>query len=328
MKKLFKVFLIPQLVIVLFLSLAAVPTIASPSGIVNPDFETGNLAGWSISIPSGGTAQAVMSWTSPVPNPMTYNPKNGSYFALLKTDGPGSFTTIWQSFSVPAGAHISGWAFFKAGDYNNDNAQVRIMQGTTLEATPFYADVHIVGAYGWTPWTYWHYTFTASGTYTVEARVANWGDNVFDSYMGLDDIVLIANKPPDTSGAYADQDCLWPPNHKFVDVSIMGVTDPDDDPVTITIDAITSDEPTSSDEGSGGANHAPDAYGVGTDTASVRAERSGDSDGRVYVIYFTASDDQGGECEGSVIVKVPHDQSDKTCPAIDSGKEYDATGIN
>jgi hypothetical protein len=143
-----------------------------------------------------------------------------------------------------------------------------------------------------------------------------------------DDATFIPNQPPDCSEASASLDCLWPPDHKFVDITIVGVTDPDGDPVTINITAITSDEPTSTDKGSGGAKHAPDADGVGTDTASVRAERSGNGDGRVYVIYFTASDGRGGECEGSVIVKVPHDQSDKACPAIDSGQNYDATGIN
>ena len=318
MKKILKALVTPLLAFILFLSLAAIPAIASP-GLVNPDFESG-LLGWS----SSGPAKTVASG-------MGYVPKSGSLFAWLKTGSPGIYTTISQTFSVPAGATISGWAFFKTTETRapaNDNAQVRIKQGANLVATPFSENVSTVGTGGSTPWTKWQYTFTAADNYTVEARVTNFRDILSDSYMGLDAIVLIANKPPDTSGAYADQDCLWPPNHKFVDVSIMGVTDLDNDPVTITIDAITSDEPTSSDEGSGGANHAPDAYGVGTDTASVRAERSGDSDGRVYVIYFTASDDQGGECEGSVIVKVPHDQSDKTCPAIDSGQKYDATGIN
>jgi len=143
-----------------------------------------------------------------------------------------------------------------------------------------------------------------------------------------DDATFIPNLPPDCSEAYADSACLWPPNHKFVDISVMGVTDPDGDPVTITITAITSDEPTASDLGSGGEKHAPDASGIGTDTASVRAERSGTSDGRVYMIHFTASDGRGGECEGSVMVKVPHDQSSEDCTTIDSGQDYDATQIN
>lgn len=157
----------------------------------------------------------------------------------------------------------------------------------------------------------------------------HWGDSILSTEWALLTLErVVPNRPPDCSEAYADLGCLWPPNHKFVDVSIMGVTDPDDDPVTITITAITSDEPTASDKGSGGAKHAPDAYGIGTDTASVRAERSGNGDGRVYVIHFTASDGRGGECEGSVIVKVPHDQSVEDCPAIDSGQNYDATEIN
>lgn len=145
---------------------------------------------------------------------------------------------------------------------------------------------------------------------------------------GTDCGSVTCQQPPDCSEAYANPDCLWPADHKFVDVSIIGVTDPDGDPVTITINAITSDEPTASDKGSGGEKHAPDASGIGTDTASVRAERSGTADGRVYVIHFTASDGQGGECEGSVTVNVPHDQSYEGCPATDSGQDYDATGIN
>jgi hypothetical protein len=135
------------------------------------------------------------------------------------------------------------------------------------------------------------------------------------------------NTPPDTTNAYADPGCIWPPNQKFVDVSIVGVVDADGDPLTLVITGITSDEPTASDEGSGGAKHAPDADGVESDMASVRAERSGDGDGRVYVISFVASDGKTGS-EGSVEVKVPHDKSNKDCPAVDSGQNYDATDIN
>ncbi|MBA7513920.1 hypothetical protein ES705_05938 [subsurface metagenome] len=162
-------------------------------------------------------------------------------------------------------------------------------------------------------------TFTASTEY-CQALALVCSDS--------DDATFIPNLPPDCSEAYADPGCLWSPNHKFVDIVIMGVTDPDGDPITINIDAITSDEPTASDKGSGGEKHAPDASGIGTDTAAVRAERSGTSDGRVYMIWFTASDGRGGECEGSVMVKVPHDQSSEDCTAIDSGQDYDATQMN
>ena len=139
---------------------------------------------------------------------------------------------------------------------------------------------------------------------------------------------IIPNRPPNCSEAYADPGCLWPPNHKFVDVSILGVTDPDGDPVSIQILTISSDEATATEKGAGGQKHVPDASGVGTDTASVRAERSGKQDGRVYQIQFLASDGRGGACEGSVMVNVPHDQYSEDCPAVDSGQNYDATQIN
>ena len=91
----------------------------------------------------------------------------------------------------------------------------------------------------------------------------------------------------------------------MVDINILGITDPDGDPVNITIDAITQDEPVN-DESDG--DTPPDGDGVSTDTAQVRAERSGGGNGRMYEISFTTSDDQGGECEGSVQVCVPHDR--------------------
>jgi hypothetical protein len=147
---------------------------------------------------------------------------------------------------------------------------------------------------------------------------------------GSDDASFtVVNQPPDVSGAYPSIDCLclWPPNHKFVDITVKGVTDPDGDEVRIIITGITSDEPTTTIKGAGGDKHAPDAYGVGTDTASVRAERSGTGNGRVYKITVVASDGNGGKTVGSVFVKVPHDQRGD-CVSIDDGHNYDATVIN
>jgi len=56
--------------------------------------------------------------------------------------------------------------------------------------------------------------------------------------------------------------------------------------------------------------------------AYVRAERAGGGNGRVYTIYFTATDGRGASCQGSVKVSVPHDQSSD---AVDDGPRYDST---
>ena len=129
---------------------------------------------------------------------------------------------------------------------------------------------------------------------------------------------------------------LWPPNHRWVPITINGVTDPDGDPLTIAIISIFQDEPTDS---KGDGNTAIDGKGIGTSTARVRAERVGNlswtsdrhdgrnqvrGDGRVYHISFTASDGNGGSCIGEVTVGVPHDRGGRSTP-VDGGALYDST---
>lgn len=132
------------------------------------------------------------------------------------------------------------------------------------------------------------------------------------------------NTPPDCSAASADPPTLWPPNHLFRTIQIVGVTDADGDPATLVVTSIRQDEPTDT---TGDGAFAPDGQGVGSDTAEVRAERVGDpmnpGNGRVYHIGFTASDDQGGSCDGDVTVGVPHDM--KGTAPIDDGPIYDST---
>jgi len=109
------------------------------------------------------------------------------------------------------------------------------------------------------------------------------------------------------------------PSHKIVEITLGGVTDPDGDPTTLTVDGITQDEPTN---GLGDGDQSPDGFGVGTDTPHVRVERAGIGDGRVYEISFTADDGNGGSCSGSVSFAVPHD---KGKDAVDSGQNFDST---
>ena len=120
-----------------------------------------------------------------------------------------------------------------------------------------------------------------------------------------DDANPACNQPPECDAARASTIEVWPPNHKFVTVSIAGVTDPDGDSLTTTIVGISQDEPL---RAQGDGNTCPDGKGVGTGTASVRAERSGTGDGRVYRVSFAAGDGKGGRCTGSVRICVPHDQ--------------------
>jgi len=150
------------------------------------------------------------------------------------------------------------------------------------------------------------------------------GDGVFDGPI-LYDLSLLTNQAPECTGAYPSSDLLWPPNHKFAAISVLGVSDPDGDAVTLVIDSIFQDEPV---DVAGDGHTSPDGQGVGTDTAEVRSERSGSKkvpgDGRVYHIGFTAEDVHGDSCSGEVLVGVPHDQGKGNTP-VDGGALYDST---
>lgn len=143
----------------------------------------------------------------------------------------------------------------------------------------------------------------------------------------LYDLTLENNRAPDCSLASPSVDTLWPPNHKFVDINILDITDPDGDTIAIMIDNIFQDEPVDT---FGDGKFTPDGMGIGTDIASVRAERSGNKkvpgNGRVYHIGFTADDGNGKSCTGNVTTGVPHDQGKQKTP-VDDGALFDSTSL-
>jgi cytochrome c peroxidase len=172
---------------------------------------------------------------------------------------------------------------------------------------------------------------------TTDGNTPEMGDE--EQFTKTDEaLIIINNRPPECSEAASSVDELWPPMHQLAELSIVGVTDPDLDPVAITITGVSQDEPT---RGRGDGSSCPDAFGIGTDVASVRAERSGTQrnpgDGRVYHIGFTATDNRGGECSDTVRVCVPHDRGRpfllgkerragaRSSECVDGGPLFDST---
>jgi hypothetical protein len=141
------------------------------------------------------------------------------------------------------------------------------------------------------------------------------------AYLASEFEGFVANQPPDCSEAKPSANFLWPPNHRFVPVEILGITDPDGDMVTITVDSIFQDEAV---DAKGSDNTAPDGRGLGTSSAEVRAERVGGGNGRVYHIGFSVDDGKGGMCSSEVTVGVPHDQGQGAVP-VDEGTLFDST---
>lgn len=175
-------------------------------------------------------------------------------------------------------------------------------------------------------WTPFAASFTPAAAHAVVAvGVTLGGPNAWTATQngarGVDDVVLSQNRSPICSGATPSIAKLWSPNHAFVPIDILGVTDPDGDPITISIDTIFQDEAVLAP---GSGNTSPDGGGIGTSTAQVRAERAGGGNGRVYHIGFTADDGNGGSCTGAVQVSVPKSQGANGA-AVDDGALFDST---
>ena len=158
---------------------------------------------------------------------------------------------------------------------------------------------------------------------TEGALIRNWGYanggflEVFFASSGV--VPAEVNAEPGCSAASATPATLWAPNHRFEPIAITGLTDDDGDTVTATVTSILQDEPVAGD-----GSVEPDALGVGTATAEVRAERAGKGNGRVYHIGFTADDGNEGSCTGVVTVGVPKSQGANAGP-IDDGALFDST---
>jgi hypothetical protein len=105
---------------------------------------------------------------------------------------------------------------------------------------------------------------------------------------------MVFCQAPVITGAFASPDVLWPPNHKFVDVTI-NYSETSTCPSTCTL-SVTSNEPGPKEWIIVDAHH-----------VQLLAERNGNGSGRVYTITITCTN-AGGTTTQAVTVLVPHDQ--------------------
>jgi hypothetical protein len=122
--------------------------------------------------------------------------------------------------------------------------------------------------------------------------------------------VTVIDTIPPSLEVTLNRTLLWPPNHKFhVIEADVTVTDDCDPEPTFVLLSIESNE---SPNGRGDGNTQPDVRNaaIGDDDTSfeLRAERSGQGEGRVYTIRYRASDSSGNEALRVAHVHVPHDR--------------------
>lgn len=137
------------------------------------------------------------------------------------------------------------------------------------------------------------------------------------------DVTVVDVTPPvvvATAGTIAS---LWPPNHQYQAFTVGDcVLEIDDncavlDPADATlVQRITSDE---GELATGSGNTCDDAVIDDPPTSySVRSERIGNGNGRVYHVEHVVSDPSGNHTSASCEIDVPHDQGNGSV-AVDSG---------
>jgi len=128
--------------------------------------------------------------------------------------------------------------------------------------------------------------------------------NGFPGGFGLLSLAVFPPKScclaPVITGASAAPNVLWPPDHKFVDVTIdYTVTDPCPNTCVLTV---ASNEPPVDDK-------QPEWIVVDAHHLQLRAERLGSGTGRTYTITITCTNDTNKKSSTqTVTVLVPHDQ--------------------
>lgn len=146
-------------------------------------------------------------------------------------------------------------------------------------------------------------------------------DGIASSTADVSVFIRQSFSPPNCAHARPSDDSLWPPNHKLVPVSILGLSGAHTGNVTVTILGVTQDEPI---RGTGSGDTGPDAV-IQDSTVLLRAERAGNGNGRVYRITYQATS-LGGSCTGFVYVRVPRDQGHCGGGGTDSGQIYNSVG--
>lgn len=98
---------------------------------------------------------------------------------------------------------------------------------------------------------------------------------------------------------------LWPPNHKLVPIQVSVVSTDNCPGVSYVLTDVISNEP---ENGVADGNTAPDITNAEVGSMdlefSLRSERAGNGDGRVYTLSYTAKDGSNNEAEDEATVEV------------------------
>ena len=146
----------------------------------------------------------------------------------------------------------------------------------------------------------------------VHAITLTVNDGIVDSTPDIVEVIVVDDIPPRIT-VIAVPDVLWPPNHKMVDINLtVEASDNCDAGLDIVLTSVVSSEPDDAPGGGDDGHTINDIQNaeIGAEdyTISLRAERLGTGDVRIYTITYTATDASGNSASASAIVTAPHNK--------------------
>jgi sugar lactone lactonase YvrE len=235
----------------------------------------------------------------PIPGSPFVGPGDNSNVVLLSPDDSKLFVSNRDSSSVTAFnvaasgtlTLVPGSPFLAPGSFS-PSGMATDQSGTFLYVADF--NNQIIG-----------FSIAANGALST---IPGSPFIVFPGGFGLLSLAVFPSKSccpaPVISDASATPDVLWPPNHKFVEVTIdYEVTSPCPSTCVLTV---SSNEPIN---GTGDGNTSPDWQVVDAHHLLLRAEGAGGGNGRTYTITITCTNDTNKQSSTkTVTVFVPHNQ--------------------
>lgn len=163
---------------------------ASADPLSNGSFESGTVAGWTSS--PGSTALITTESTDVAPG-------WGSFAAQLTAGrGTGLYTYLYQTFTLNAGDSLSGAAKWVGNGTTaaNDDGYVSLSNlDLGAPVSLFFGSIQTFGNMASSPWTYFSFTATQSGNYTLTSAVANKANNLSPSSLLVDFRVSAVPEP-------------------------------------------------------------------------------------------------------------------------------------
>lgn len=256
------------------ISMAGAPSLDSLKAAVALD---GKLVALSVDMPMMVDVGAFYAPSSSAPTTLTLVSPNGSE----KLSAGSLYEITWTSEGEIEYVNIEY-------SINNGATWIEIISNTIND-----------GSYFW--------TVPCSRSPDSLVRITQTGGEASDTSNGM---FSIEDTTPPAITLSVSPSILWPPNHKMVSVSsIVSASDNCDSGPPINLESITSNEAENNGEVGNTMDDIQDAeFGTADYNFSLRAERSGAGNGRIYTIVYSATDASGNKATANDTVVVPHNK--------------------